>query len=160
MSPTSASATEARSPRPLEGCVAIVTGAATGIGKAIALALGAAGARVTINHLDTAGEAATVAAEIEHAGGEAIAVAADVSKRADFETLVDATFDRFGRWDVLVNNAGVAIIKPFADVTDSEFDNTFAVNVKGTFNGCQLALERHGRGRPHHQHLQLHDRHR
>jgi 3-oxoacyl-[acyl-carrier protein] reductase len=142
MSPVSATATDGRLPRPLDGNVAIVTGAATGIGKAIALALGSAGARVTVNHLDSAGPATAVVAEIEHAGSEAIAVAADVSKRADFEALVDATFDRFGRWDVLVNNAGIAIVKPFGDVSEGEFDTTFAVNVKGTFNGCQLALRR------------------
>jgi 3-oxoacyl-[acyl-carrier protein] reductase len=128
--------------RELEGKVAIVTGAATGIGKAIALAFGAAGARVVVNHLDTPDLADAVVAEISRGGGEALAVAADISSRVQFEALVSATIDHFGSWDVLVNNAGIALVKPFGEVSENEFDRSFQVNVKGTFHGCQLALER------------------
>jgi 3-oxoacyl-[acyl-carrier protein] reductase len=128
--------------RELEGQVAIVTGAATGIGKAIASAFGEAGARVVVNHLDTPDLAKAVVAQISRNGGEAFAVAADVSSRAEFEAMVRAAIDRFGSWDVLVNNAGIALIKPFGDVTEDEFNQSFQVNVKGCFNGCQLALER------------------
>jgi 3-oxoacyl-[acyl-carrier protein] reductase len=128
--------------RELEGKVAIVTGAATGIGKAIALAFGEAGARVVVNHLDRPDLAEAVVAQISRNGGEALAVAADIGRRADFEALVSATIDRLGSWDVLVNNAGIALVKPFGEVTDDEFDKSFEVNVKGTFHGCQLALER------------------
>jgi 3-oxoacyl-[acyl-carrier protein] reductase len=130
----------------LEGKVAIVTGAATGIGKAIALAFGAAGARVVVNHLDTPDLAEAVVARISRDGGEALAVAADVSRRADFEALVSAAIGRFGSWDVLVNNAAIAIVKPFGQVSEEEFDESFEVNVKGTFHGCQLALERMATG--------------
>jgi 3-oxoacyl-[acyl-carrier protein] reductase len=130
----------------LEGKVAIVTGAATGIGKAIALAFGAAGARVLVNHLDTPDLAEAVVAQISQDGGEALAVAADVSRRVDFEALVSAAIDRFGGWDVLVNNAAIAIVKPFGQVSEEEFDESFRVNVKGTFHGCQLALERMATG--------------
>jgi 3-oxoacyl-[acyl-carrier protein] reductase len=128
--------------RELEGKVGIVTGAATGIGKAIALAFGAADARVVVNHLDTPDLADAVVAQISRDGGEALAVAADISKREAFEMLVHAAIDRFGSWDVLVNNAAVALVKPFGEVTEDEFEQSFQVNVKGTFNGCQLALER------------------
>jgi NAD(P)-dependent dehydrogenase (short-subunit alcohol dehydrogenase family) len=89
----------------LESRVAIVTGAATGIGKAIAFAFGVAGARVVVNHLDTPDLAEAVVAQISRDGGEALAFAADVSRRADFEALVSAAIGRFGSWDVLVNNA-------------------------------------------------------
>ena len=130
----------------LEGKVAIVTGAATGIGKAIAFAFGAAGARVIVNHLDTPDLAEAVVAQISHDGGEALAVAADISSRAEFEALVSAGFDHFGSWDLLVNNAAVALVKPFGEVTEEEFDHSFQVNVKGTFHGCQLAHERMANG--------------
>jgi 3-oxoacyl-[acyl-carrier protein] reductase len=69
-----------------------------------------------------------------------------VSSRPQFEAVVAATIDRFARWDVLVNNAGVALVKPFGEVTEAEFDKSFSVNVKGAFNGCQLALERMSTG--------------
>jgi 3-oxoacyl-[acyl-carrier protein] reductase len=128
--------------RELEGKVGIVTGAATGIGKAIALAFGAADAQVVVNHLDTPDLADAVVAQITRDGSEALAVAADISKREQFEMLVQAAIDRFGSWDVLVNNAAVALVKPFGEVTEDEFEQSFQVNVKGTFNGCQLALER------------------
>jgi 3-oxoacyl-[acyl-carrier protein] reductase len=126
----------------LEGKVAIVTGAATGIGKAIALAFGAAGARVVVNHLDTPDLADAAVDQISREGGEAFAVAADISSRVQFQALVSAAIERFGSWDVLVNNAAIALVKPFREVSEGEFDHSFQVNVKGTFHGCQLALER------------------
>jgi 3-oxoacyl-[acyl-carrier protein] reductase len=126
----------------LEGKVAIVTGAATGIGKAIALAFGAAGARVVVNHLDTPDLADAAVDQISREGGEAFAVAADISSRVQFQALVSAAIERFGSWNVLVNNAAIALVKPFREVSEGEFDHSFQVNVKGTFHGCQLALER------------------
>ena len=126
----------------LAGKAAIVTGAATGIGKAIAFALAGDGARVVVNHLNTPEAAEAVVAQITRDGGEAIAVAADVGKRVAYTAMVDLTVDRFGSWDILVNNAGVALIKPFGEITEQEFDTSFQVNVKGCFNGCQLALNR------------------
>ena len=123
----------------LTGKVALVTGAATGIGRAIAVALAAEGAHVVINHLYTPGKAALVVAEIESAGGSASAIAADVASRTEFEAVTGRLLGEFGRWDVLVNNAAVAITKPFADITEADFDHSFAANVKGTFNGLQLA---------------------
>jgi 3-oxoacyl-[acyl-carrier protein] reductase len=125
----------------LAGKVALVTGAATGIGKSIAKTLAAAGAQVVVNHLNTADLADAVVAEIAAAGGQGIALAADVSSRPDFEAMIERVLADFGRWDVLVNNAAVAITKPFAEVTSDEFDLSFAVNVKGVFHGMQLAWQ-------------------
>jgi 3-oxoacyl-[acyl-carrier protein] reductase len=123
----------------LAGKTALVTGAATGIGKAIASALAAAGARVVVNHPHTPEPAAAVVADIAAAGGSALAVAADISSRAEYQAMVERLLGEYGRWDVLVNNAAVAITKPLPEVTEEEFDRSFAVNVKGVFHGLQLA---------------------
>jgi 3-oxoacyl-[acyl-carrier protein] reductase len=125
----------------LAGKAALVTGAATGIGKAIVGALAAGGARVVVNHPHTPEPAAAVVADIEAAGGSALAVAADVSDRAEYQAMVERLLGEYGRWDVLVNNAAVAVTKPFPEVSEEEFDRSFAVNVKGVFHGLQLAWE-------------------
>ena len=126
---------------PLAGKTALVTGAATGIGKAIAAALAAAGANVVINHNHMPEPARNVVAEITAAGGTATAAAADVSNRAEYQAMVDQLLAEFGRRDILVNNAAVAITKPFGTITEAEFDLSFAVNVKGVFHGLQLAWQ-------------------
>jgi 3-oxoacyl-[acyl-carrier protein] reductase len=77
----------------------------------------------------------------ELAGGAAIAIAADVSSRAEYQAMVQRLLAEFGRWDILVNNAAVAVTKPFGQITEAEFDLSFAVNVKGVFHGLQLAWE-------------------
>src|SRR4029450_8548141 len=120
---------------------ALVTGAATGIGKAIAGALAAAGTRVVVNHPHTPEPAAAVVADIQAAGGSALAVAADISDRAEYQAMVQRLLGEYGRWDVLVNNAAVAVTKPFPQITQEEFDRSFAVNVKGVFHGLQLAWD-------------------
>lgn len=123
----------------LAGKTALVTGAATGIGQAIAVALAAAGARVVVNHNHTPEAAGKTVARIEAGGGTALAIAADVSSPDEYQAMVDRTLAEYGRWDVLVNNAAVAITKPFAQITEADFDLSFAVNVKGVFHGFQLA---------------------
>jgi 3-oxoacyl-[acyl-carrier protein] reductase len=125
----------------LAGKTALVTGAATGIGKAIAGALAAAGTRVVVNHPHTPEPAAAVVADIQAAGGSALAVAADISDRAEYQAMVQRLLGEYGRWDVLVNNAAVAVTKPFPQITQEEFDRSFAVNVKGVFHGLQLAWD-------------------
>src|SRR5580700_3116717 len=124
---------------PLRGKCALVTGAATGIGKGIATALAAAGARVVVNHNHTPEPAEKLAAAINEAGGTAVALAADVSSRAEYLAMVHRLLAAFGRWDILVNNAAVATTKAFPEVTEAEFDLCYAVNVKSVFHGMQLA---------------------
>jgi 3-oxoacyl-[acyl-carrier protein] reductase len=125
--------------RLMAGKTALVTGSATGIGKAIAVELAAEGVRVVINHPHTGVLADAVVAEIRAAGGTAIAIAADISNRTEYRSMVEQILRAYGRWDILVNNAAVAITKPFDQITEDEFDLSFAVNVKGVFHGLQLA---------------------
>jgi 3-oxoacyl-[acyl-carrier protein] reductase len=125
----------------LAGKTALVTRAATGIGKAIAAALAAAGARVVVNHPHTPEQAGQVVTGIEAAGGQALAISADISRRPEYQAMVEQMLGEYGRWDILVNNAAVAITKPFAQITEAEFDLSFSVNVKGVFHGLQLAWE-------------------
>ena len=126
----------------LNGKTALVTGAATGIGRTIAKTLAAAGANVVVNHPHTPEPAEAVVADITAAAGTAIAIAADVRHRDQYTAMIDRMVERFHGWDILVNNAAVAMTKPFSDVTEHEFDLSFDVNVKGVFHGLQLALDR------------------
>lgn len=130
------------------GKVAIVTGAASGIGRAAALALGRGGASVAVNHRDdpSRGAAEEVAAMIEAGGGRAFAARADVAMVAEVRGLFDATIARFGKVDILINNAALAVLAPIAEVSEALFDRTFAVNAKGTFFGCQEAARRLSEG--------------
>ena len=125
-----------------DGKVAIVTGAATGIGRAIALRLGREGASVAVNFLENAQPAQAVGSEIERLGGRALAFRADVADSSQMRAMFDATLKRFGRLDIVVNNAAWAFAKPIAEVSEDEFDRIFAVNVKGVFSGCQEAARR------------------
>jgi 3-oxoacyl-[acyl-carrier protein] reductase len=85
---------------------------------------------------------ASHAGSARHAsGGTAVAVAADVTGRVEYQSMVERLLGEYGRWDVLVNNAAVAVTKPFPQITEQEFDLSFAVNVKGVFHGLQLAWE-------------------
>ena len=130
----------------LAGKVAIVTGASRGIGRAIALRLSQEGASVVVNYARGAEQAKEVVSAIEAAGGKALAVQADVSKTAEIRDLFDRTQETYSQVDILVNNAGVILYKPLAEVTEAEFDNLFAINVKGTFFACQEAAKRMAEG--------------
>lgn len=127
--------------RPLDGLVALVTGATTGIGRVIATRLGEAGAAIAVNHRHTPARAAVVVDELHAAGIDAIDVAADVANRDELAGAVDATLAAFGRWDVLVNNAAIATIKPLVEFDEATIDAMFAVNVKSVVWGMQLAAE-------------------
>lgn len=126
----------------LTGRVAIVTGAATGIGKAIARRLAVDGADVVINHLNTPTEADQLVASIAEAGGSAVAIQADIGRREQFGRLFEEAADRYGRVDILINNAAVAILTPIAEATEQQIETVLNVNVKGTLFGCQLAAHR------------------
>jgi 3-oxoacyl-[acyl-carrier protein] reductase len=117
----------------LAGKVAIVTGASRGIGRAVAERFAAEGASVVVNYTQGSEKAAAVVLGIEAAGGTALAVQADVSRSADVQKLVTQTLDRFGRVDVLVNNAGVMIAKSFLETSEDDWDLTIDVNLKGAY---------------------------
>ena len=113
--------------------VIIVTGAGNGIGEGIAKRLAEEGAKVVVNDINAEG-GQRVVKEITQAGGSAVFMAADVTKSADMKALVDGTVAKFGRLDVMVNNAGwTHRNQPALDVSEDEFDKCFAVNVKSIY---------------------------
>ncbi len=125
----------------LEGRVALVTGAGTGIGEAIARRLAREGAKVWVTDLDL--EAATrVAEEIEAEGGRARPFKVDVTRRAHLEAVREAVYAEDRRVDVVVANAGVSTLRPFLELTDEDWDANFAVNAKGTFYTLQTFAQR------------------
>ena len=122
------------------GKIAIVTGAARGIGRACARRFAQDGARVMLADIDAAALHDTVkvlAAE----GFDVAGQVTDVTMRAEVETLVAATVARFGGIDIMVNNAGIARVQPFLSVTEADFDAVIGVNLKGAFFGVQVAAE-------------------
>jgi 3-oxoacyl-[acyl-carrier protein] reductase len=124
----------------LKGHTALVTGASRGIGAAVALALAEAGAAVAVNYRERADDAEAVAAKIAASGGRAIAVAADVSQGYDVAMMVDQVTQALGPIDILINNAGMAIVRGVDDLTEAEFDLTISVNLKSAFLCTQAVL--------------------
>ncbi|MBD0777885.1 SDR family oxidoreductase [Maribacter sp. ANRC-HE7] len=122
--------------------VIIVTGSSRGIGKEIALLLAKNGAKVVVNHSHSEAEAKATVAEIMEGGGTAFCVKADVSDRQEVTQLFDETIARYGKVDVLVNNAGIMISKAIKDNTQDDFTRQFEINVRGVFNTLQ---EAHGK---------------
>lgn len=129
--------------KPLDGKVALVTGASRGIGAAIARRLAADGAAVAVHYSASEAAARKVVDDITAAGGRAKAIRADVGKPADVAELFrqfDQAFD--GKLDVLVNNAGVYITGSPAELTQQDYDKTFDVNVRAVFEVTRVALPR------------------
>lgn len=119
--------------------VAVVTGAASGIGRAAAEVLASAGAQVLLADVDESG-AEEAAAAIRAAGGKAAAQAADVSRREQVDALVERATREMGGLHVMCNVAGVPADGPLGELGDEEFDRVVGINVKGTLFGCQAAL--------------------
>jgi 3-oxoacyl-[acyl-carrier protein] reductase len=123
----------------LEGKVALITGAGSGIGRATALRFGAEGARVLANDVDPAA-AESVAAQIRGAGGEALAAPGDVTRREAVDALVDLAVTRFGRLDVMHNNAGGAMPAPLLQLSDADYRAQLALNLDAVWFGMTAAL--------------------
>jgi 3-oxoacyl-[acyl-carrier protein] reductase len=124
----------------LAGKVALVTGGSRGIGRAIAVSLAEAGAAVAINYRERAKEAASVVEAITKSGGRAMAAAADVSQSKAVADMVASVGRELGPIDVLVNNAGVGLVRSVDDLTEADFDLTIAVNLKSVFLCTQAVL--------------------
>ncbi len=125
----------------LAGKEAVVTRGSRSIGAAIAKRLAADGASVAITYTKGADAAASVVKEIEGAGGKAIAIQADAADADAVKAAVEKTVAKFGRLDVLVNNAGTAIPKKFEEATLEEMDRVIDINIRGVFIATQAALK-------------------
>jgi 3-oxoacyl-[acyl-carrier protein] reductase len=125
---------------------AIVTGASRGIGAAVAERLAADGFAVVVNYAGSEAAATALVRKIEGKGGRALSVQADVSDPGAVKRLFDAAEGKFGGVDVLVNNAGVMMLKSIGESDDALFDRQIAINLKGTFNGLREAARRMRKG--------------
>src|SRR5580704_4462662 len=123
----------------LKGKVAIVTGGNSGIGRAIALGLAKAGANIAIDYVAHPEATDALEGEISKLGAVAIGVKADVSRIAELQALIDATVAKFGRIDIMVNNAGVETRTSVLDTTEDQYDKVLAINLKSAFFGTQIA---------------------
>jgi 3-oxoacyl-[acyl-carrier protein] reductase len=134
----------------LAGNVAIITGAATGIGKATARLFSAEGAKVVLGYNRSEGDALLLEKELTRKGGGAIAAKVDVSDSYDVKQFVRTAIQEFGRVDVWVNNAGIIFRKRFMDSTEEEWDKTIDTNLKGVYLCCKevapiMLRQKHGK---------------
>jgi NAD(P)-dependent dehydrogenase (short-subunit alcohol dehydrogenase family) len=123
----------------LEGKVALITGSGSGMGRSTAKLFAEEGAKVAIVDW-VEGNARSVAAEINEDGGEAFAIYADVSKAADTERMVNETVKRWGKLDIIYNNAGIGPVNNVHTMSEEEWDRVLNINLKGVFLGCKYAL--------------------
>jgi len=126
--------------RELRGKVALVTGASRNIGRAIALDLAAAGASVVVNALQAREEAAAVVAAIEQSGGRALVAMGDVTNESSVQGLIEAAVQRFGRLDIVVNNAAVRREEPIEQISLAEFRAVVAIILDAAFMTARAAL--------------------
>ena len=123
----------------LKDKVALITGAASGIGQASALTFAQEGAKVVIVDIQEEASDETVAT-IRDTGGVATAFHADVTDAQAVQTMIDAAIEAYGRLDILFNNAGIGLRGTILDISEEDFDRVFAINVKGVFLGCKVAI--------------------
>jgi 3-oxoacyl-[acyl-carrier protein] reductase len=123
----------------LDGKVAVVTGSGSGMGRAFALALAEAGAKVVVN-ARTASDVASAVEDIRNAGGAAEGCAVSVATMEGASQIIQTAIDRFGRIDILVNNAGVSVRRLLVEMTEEDFDDVVATNLKGIFACARYAV--------------------
>ena len=131
---------ECQVPKSLKGQKALVTGASSGIGKAVAIALGEAGADVVVNYVGTAGTADEVAAVVADSGVRALAIRADVSQESEVKAMFAKMFKEFGTIDILINNAGLQKDAPFEEMTLTQWNTVIGVNLTGQFMCAREAV--------------------
>jgi 3-oxoacyl-[acyl-carrier protein] reductase len=124
----------------LENRIAVVTGASRGIGKAIALELAKRGASIVVNYISSSDAADAVVSEIKANGGSAFSFQADVSIVEQSANLIKKTVEEFGKIDILVNNAGITRDNLIMLMSEKDYDDVFAINMKGTFNCSKAAV--------------------
>ena len=125
----------------LEGIVAIVTGGNSGIGKAVALELAKHGANIVIDYIAHPEATAELEQQIIALGDQAVGVQADVGRFSDLQRLIETAVAKFGRIDVMVNNAGVETRTSILDTTEAQYDKVLDINLKSAFFGTQLAAK-------------------
>lgn len=123
----------------LKDKVSIITGAATGIGRATAILFAKEGAKTVLADIKVT-EANETIKLVQDLGGETIFVETDVSKEADVKKMVEKAMEKYGRIDILINNAGVVLVKPAEDTTEEDMDKVVSVNFKGVFFGCKHTI--------------------
>lgn len=126
----------------LEGRSIVVTGGNSGIGKAIVLAMAAEGANVVVDYVAHEDATDRLVAEVEQAGGTAVGVEADITRSDDLHRMIGTAVDRFGRLDVLVNNAGMETRQSLLETTEEDYDRVMAVNMRSAFFAAQAAAKR------------------
>ena len=125
----------------LQGKVAIVTGGNSGIGASIVIELAKRGANIVIDYISNPTATDTLLKELQDFGDQAIGVHADVSKIEDLQKLIDTAVQRFGKIDIMVNNAGVETRTSILDTTEQQYDKVLNINLKSAFFGTQLAAK-------------------